>query len=325
VPDVDEQHLRPDDGEDQRQTVGEVDEAVHHPGEQEVEGAQPEHGEGVGREDDERLGGHGEDRRDRVDREDQVGRGDHDEDDDQRLGPQPPGQQPQRAIALGRHLLAFAAHELPGGEEQHGAEDVEGGVERVEQRGAGDDEHQPQHERERDAPGEHLGLRGGGHREVGEDHGEDEEVVERQRALEQVAGEELAAGLVALPRPEGGAEAHGDDQPDDRPGRRLAHPRGVVAGEDQQVDREHPGHQRAEDAPGGKGRVEVERGGRRCGDGHGGRHGLLLGSSDPGEGLVRREADDAGPGGRVDERHPSGLLPFGAHDSGAGRAPPGVH
>ena len=49
---------------------------------------------------------------------------------------------------------------------------------------------------------EHLRLHGGGHREVRQDHREDEDVVERQRALEQVAGEELAAGLAALPGPE---------------------------------------------------------------------------------------------------------------------------
>ena len=33
-------------------------------------------------------------------------------------------------------------------------------MEGVEQRGAGEDEHEPQHERERDAPGEHLRLHG---------------------------------------------------------------------------------------------------------------------------------------------------------------------
>ena len=75
-------------------------------------------------------------------------------------------------------------------------------MEGVEQRRAGEDEHEPQHERQRDAPREHLRLHGGGHREVREDHREDEDVVERQRALEQVAGEELAAGLAALPGPE---------------------------------------------------------------------------------------------------------------------------
>ncbi len=53
--DFDEHHLDADEPEDDAEPDVEVPELAGHPGEEEVQGAQPEDGEGVGREDDERL------------------------------------------------------------------------------------------------------------------------------------------------------------------------------------------------------------------------------------------------------------------------------
>ena len=62
-------------------------------------------------------------------------------------------QQPQRRVVLRVDLGVLVAGELVGRVEQQRAEEVEGRVEGVEQRRAGEDEDQPQHQREPDAPG----------------------------------------------------------------------------------------------------------------------------------------------------------------------------
>ena len=76
--------LGADEAEDHRQAVGQVDEPVEQAVEQEEQLPQAEQGEGVGGEDQVRLLGEAEDRRDRVDGEDQVGAADGDQGDDQR-------------------------------------------------------------------------------------------------------------------------------------------------------------------------------------------------------------------------------------------------
>jgi hypothetical protein len=131
--------------------------------------------------------------------------------------------------------------------EQEQAEDVEGGLERLEQRGADQDEHEPQEQREHDPPAEHRRLNLPRHREVTEDHREHEDVVERQRALEQVTRQVLGAGLAALPEPQPRAEHEREHQPAHRPDRRLAQGGRVVAGEHEQVDREQRDHENTED------------------------------------------------------------------------------
>jgi hypothetical protein len=94
---------------------------------------------------------------------------------------------------------------------------------------------------------------------------EDEDVVQRERALEQEAGEVLRSRLAALPGPERAAERDRDHQPDDRPGDRLAQRRRVAAREEQEVDHEHRDDEQREHAPCGGRYVEVETG-CRCGD-----------------------------------------------------------
>ena len=71
---VDQQHLRADEGQHQRQPVGQQVEAVGH-AQQEEHRAQAEHREHVRGQHDERVGGDREDRRDRIHREDHVGHG----------------------------------------------------------------------------------------------------------------------------------------------------------------------------------------------------------------------------------------------------------
>ena len=106
-----------------------------------------------------------------------------------------------------RRVEALAvAGELPRRVDQQDAEDVERDVERVQQRRADQDEDQAQDSSASMMPHDSAFDCCSATAEAGEDHREDEDVVERQRALEQVAGEVLRAGVAALPDPERGAE-----------------------------------------------------------------------------------------------------------------------
>ena len=77
-------HLHADEGEDDGEAGLQVAEAAVQVGEQEVQGAQAEDGEGVRREHDERLVADGEHRRHAVDGEDHVGELDEHEHGEQR-------------------------------------------------------------------------------------------------------------------------------------------------------------------------------------------------------------------------------------------------
>jgi hypothetical protein len=77
-----------------------VDEALDHSGQKKVEGAQSEDGEGVRCEDEERVGGDGEDGRNGVDGEEHVGGLDHDEHRQQRGGQPPAGPAHEESLAL---------------------------------------------------------------------------------------------------------------------------------------------------------------------------------------------------------------------------------
>jgi hypothetical protein len=80
-------------------------------------------------------------------------------------------------------------------------------VEPGEQRRARQDEDGAQQERADDAPEEHAVLVLAGDPEIAEDHQEDEQVVDRERVLDQVAGDELEPYLGAeLPEQPGGED-----------------------------------------------------------------------------------------------------------------------
>src|SRR5699024_10924615 len=76
--------LDADEGQDESQTVGQVDQAVEQSVEQEVHLSQAQQREGVGGEDDVRLGGNTVDRRDRIEGEHQVDHADGDDRHEQR-------------------------------------------------------------------------------------------------------------------------------------------------------------------------------------------------------------------------------------------------
>ena len=101
-----------------------------------------------------------------------------------------------------------AAH-LDGRDEQDRAEEQERPRERGDQLGAEGDEHPAQHERAGDADEQHPLLQLARHREGGQQQEEDEQVVDRQRLLDEVAGVVLQAAVTAVLLPDPDPEASG--------------------------------------------------------------------------------------------------------------------
>ena len=191
---------------------------MHGGGKREVEGAQAQDGEDVGGVDDEGVLGDGEDGRNRVDREDQV----HELDDDERheerrdeagelAGPgvnllhgellavklfgdaEVPPDQLQHPVVLERGLFTGRPEHLEAGEDQEGAEQEQDPREGHDQRRTQADQHGTEQDDAEDAPEQHPVLVDAGDPQEGEDGGDDEDIVHRQRLLDQVAGEEFKA------------------------------------------------------------------------------------------------------------------------------------
>ena len=90
--------------------------------------------------------------------------------------------------------------------QQERGEEEANPAERVEQRGAGHDEHEAQDERPDDAVGQQaVALGDAATPKLGEDEQEDEDVVEREALLDEVAGE-VRGGLAGVARREQDAE-----------------------------------------------------------------------------------------------------------------------
>ncbi|CAL2061615.1 hypothetical protein GPN2_12291 [Streptomyces murinus] len=235
-----EHQLHADEAEDHRQAVREVDQLLQQAAEEEVQLAQAHQGEGVGGEDDVRVLGQAEDRGDRVQGEQDVGGADG-EHHDQHRGHDPlavlPDPQLGAVVPVGHaepalrglqqpvllELLltlvvgAGLLDELPGGPYQEGAEEVEDPGEAGDDRGSGGDEHRSQHQGYEDADEQDAPLVERGNRELRHDQDEDEEVVDAQRLLGDVAREELAGRLSAAEEEQAEAEEAGQDDPDDGP------------------------------------------------------------------------------------------------------------
>ena len=114
-------------------------------------------------------------------------------------------------------LRFFVASYTDRGDDEEPAEHVEDPVEGLQQRDTGEDEHGAEHERTEDPIEQHLELVAGRDREVAEDHRPDEDVVNRQALLDEVAGQVLACGGAALPA----EHDEGEGEPESDPHRRL--------------------------------------------------------------------------------------------------------
>jgi hypothetical protein len=100
-------------------------------------------------------------------------------------------------------------------------EQVDDDVDLLDQLRAGEDEDAAHGERGDDAPEEHPRRALVGHAEVGEQDEEDEQVVERERTLDQVDRVSEHGVVAALERQHGQRRQQREREPADRPPRRL--------------------------------------------------------------------------------------------------------
>ena len=263
-----EEHFDAHEYQDDGQAVFEVAEIAEGAGQQEIERAQAQDGEHVGGEDDEGFAGDSEDRGDGVHGEKQVGGFDHHQDQGQggeSLATVPAGGELlavkggcdgielahplDDAVLLGVDLGLHEEHPQPAVEEE-GAEDVEHPVHHVDERNA-DADHQAAHEqRPQDAPEEDAVLELLGNAEIGEDEGDDEDVVHREGQLDGVASDELEGLLVSAQRLEAQGKEHRQAEPDERAQERLPELDDVGAAmEDAQVQSQKHQHARDESDP----------------------------------------------------------------------------
>src|SRR5262245_12707292 len=90
-------------------------------------------------------------------------------------------------------LLSYTAQELDAGEDEKCTEYVEDPMKPGEQDGADEDQDRPHHERTEHAPLQDVSLQARRHTKSREHHEEHEDVVDRQRLLEDVAGEKFGS------------------------------------------------------------------------------------------------------------------------------------
>jgi hypothetical protein len=116
----------------------------------------------------------------------------------------------------------WCAPDPVGEHDEAGAEQVDDDVEALDQLDAEQDEHAPHRQRRHDAPEQEPWPALVGHAEVREQQEEDEQVVERQRALDEVDRGVRDRVRAALEEQYRDRREQGQRQPADRPDDRLA-------------------------------------------------------------------------------------------------------
>ena len=123
-------------------------------------------------------------------------------------------------------------------------------MEGVEERGADEDEDRAQHDRADNPPEQGAPLESRRDAEVREDEREDEEVVDRQRLLDQEAREVFACWLASLPEPKEHGEGEPEQGPADAPRHGAAKRYPLPAPtEGEQIDEQHGGDEARERHP----------------------------------------------------------------------------
>ena len=149
------------------------------------------------------------------------------------------------------HRLVLLPHEAHAGENEEGAEHEQQPFEAVEEGHAGEDEDEPHEQRPEDAPEQHAVLELPGHGEIAEDQRPDEDVVDRQALLDEVAGVVLARRLAPVEAEHDEAEGEADADPHRRLEGGLLGPDGVGPPvEDKEVDEQEATDEREEADPG---------------------------------------------------------------------------
>jgi MFS family permease len=198
----------------------EVAEAADELLDQREQRAQAHQREGVGRPDRERVGGDREGSGDRVDGECDVGGHDRGQRHEHRRAHAPavlareepravelladrqhPAHRPRRAALQRIEVLVGSAENAPREEDERRAKQVDDPVEALDQLDADEDREAAHPQGEDDAPEQELPAVLLGHAERAEDEQEDEEVVERERALDEVDRDVVDRAVAVVDRP----------------------------------------------------------------------------------------------------------------------------
>ena len=126
-------------------------------------------------------------------------------------------EEPQDGVLLRVHGVSARPDEADPRHDQQHAQQVDEPVGRLERRDPHPDEDRAEHDRAQDPPEQQAVLVRRRHREGGEDQGEHEDVVDRERQLDQVAREVLAGRLAPQGRRDEDAEAERERDPDGAP------------------------------------------------------------------------------------------------------------
>ena len=207
---VHNQHFDADEAQDEGEAVFEEDETVGDIGKQEIHGTQPEYGEDVGGEDDEGVGGYGEDGGNAVHGEDDIAQLYHDEDEQKRGGDalavfdgkeffafklMADGDdffKPAQNLVLREVLFfGFRFHHMDAGIDEECAENVENPFEPLHQCRADKNHEGAQDDGAEHAVKEDAVLVFRGNFEVTENHQENKDVVNGKGFFEDVAGEKF--------------------------------------------------------------------------------------------------------------------------------------
>src|SRR5208283_5504348 len=105
----------------------------------------------------------------------------------------------QKEVGIGIHSPAVLTQQLDAAVNEDRTEDVDEPAEPVQQRDAGRDEDGAHDERAHHAPEQHVVLQDTWHSEVSEEEQKYEQVVDTERKLDQITGDELQRELVIRP------------------------------------------------------------------------------------------------------------------------------
>src|SRR5581483_10468836 len=142
-------------------------------------------------------------------------------------------------IFLRMHLQFRPLQHLHAREDKESTENVDDPVKGFQQHGPQQDERGAHDESAENAPEQRTMLRLRRNREVPEDEQEYEDVVDAERVLDQIAGQEFEAPLAPEGAHDPDVECSRERDPDDRPRQRLLSADGVrVAVEQPQIERE---------------------------------------------------------------------------------------
>src|SRR6266850_2053840 len=126
-------------------------------------------------------------------------------------------------------LTLTTEQQPPGGEQDEGCEQIDDPLNAFDEGDAGGDRQRPEYKRAGDAKQKHATLMLGGNVQLGEDDDEDEDVVDRQRLLEQVRREIFRRGISTLRRSDPQPERQPQSNPHDDP-RHVSRRRGTCIG-----------------------------------------------------------------------------------------------